>query len=78
MAGGRLWPPRISALAGAAHAAQRAVAVPGLQGLSRLSEAEQRSLLKQLFACDMPYASPTGRATLVKMPVEELDQRFEA
>lgn len=42
----------------------------------RLSPKEMRSLIDQLFACEMPYACPHGRPTIVKIPIEELDKRF--
>jgi DNA mismatch repair protein MutL len=41
-----------------------------------LSEAEARSLIDQLFTCEMPYACPHGRPTLVKVSMEELERRF--
>lgn len=43
---------------------------------TRLSPKEMRSLIDQLFACEMPYACPHGRPTIVKIPIEELDARF--
>ena len=41
-----------------------------------MTEAEMRALIDQLFACEMPYACPSGRPTLITIPVEELDKRF--
>ncbi len=41
-----------------------------------LSPAEMRSLIDQLFACKTPYASPGGRATVIRLPMEELQKRF--
>jgi DNA mismatch repair protein MutL len=41
-----------------------------------LSEAEARSLIDQLFACKMPYACPQGRATMVRLSIDELERRF--
>lgn len=43
---------------------------------TRLSVKEMRSLIDQLFACEMPYACPSGRPTIIKIPIEELDKRF--
>jgi DNA mismatch repair protein MutL len=43
---------------------------------TRLSVPEMRSLIDRLFGCEMPYASPGGRATMFKMPFDEIDQRF--
>ncbi len=52
--------------------ARRAAIRPGV----RLSPREMRSLIDQLFACEMPYACPSGRPTMIKIPIEELDKRF--
>jgi len=41
-----------------------------------LSEAERRSLLRDLFECEMPYADPTGTPTLAKWSLEEIAERF--
>ena len=41
-----------------------------------LSDAEARSLIDQLFTCEMPYACPHGRPTMVKISMEELERRF--
>jgi len=41
-----------------------------------LSEAERRSLLDDLFECEMPYADPTGTPTLAKWSMEEIADRF--
>jgi DNA mismatch repair protein MutL len=35
-----------------------------------------RTLIDQLFLCEMPYASPHGRPTLIKLSMDELDKRF--
>lgn len=43
---------------------------------THLGAREMRSLIDQLFACEMPYACPHGRPTMVKIPIEELDKRF--
>ncbi len=37
---------------------------------------EMRSLVDQLFMCDTPYACPYGRPAIIKIPIEELDNRF--
>ncbi len=41
-----------------------------------LSEAERRSLLRDLFECEMPYADPTGTPTIAKWSMEEIAERF--
>ena len=41
-----------------------------------LAPAEMRSMIDQLFACDKPYVCPRGRATVVRIPIEELQKRF--
>jgi DNA mismatch repair protein MutL len=41
-----------------------------------LSEAERRSLLTDLFECEMPYADPTGTPTIAKWSLEEIAKRF--
>jgi len=33
-------------------------------------------LLKELFACDLPYCDPAGRATLVQISFQELQRKF--
>lgn len=52
--------------------ARRSAIKPG----KALSEAEARSLIDQLFACEMPYACPHGRPTIVRISMEELERRF--
>ena len=42
----------------------------------RLSEKAMRLLIDQLFATSMPYVSPRGRPTVVKISLEEFDRRF--
>ena len=43
---------------------------------TRLSHKEMRALIDQLFSCKMPYSSPDGRPTIVKLSVDELRKRF--
>ena len=52
--------------------AHRSAIKPG----DRLSAKEMRTLIDQLFMCEMPYASPHGRPTIIKISIEELDKRF--
>lgn len=39
-----------------------------------LSESEQRALLNDLFACEMPYADPQGNPTVLRLSLDEIDQ----
>ncbi|MBL1214154.1 MAG: DNA mismatch repair endonuclease MutL [Ignavibacteriae bacterium] len=43
----------------------------------KLNEQEMRLLVDQLFATSMPYVCPHGRPIVVKIPLLELDRRFE-
>ena len=42
----------------------------------KLTAKEMRTLIDQLFMCEMPYASPHGRPTIIKISIDELDKRF--
>jgi DNA mismatch repair protein MutL len=42
----------------------------------KLSGEEQRQLMKDLQALDLPYTCPHGRPTMIKMSFEELEKRF--
>ncbi len=52
--------------------ARRSAIGPG----KKLSSKEMRALIDQLFLCEMPYANPHGRPTLIKVSLEELEKRF--
>ena len=52
--------------------ARRSAIKPG----HALKPSEARVLIDQLFACRMPYADPSGRPTMVKVTLDELDRRF--
>jgi DNA mismatch repair protein MutL len=41
-----------------------------------LSIPEMQALLKDLFACEMPYCCPHGRPTLVQISTNELERKF--
>jgi DNA mismatch repair protein MutL len=41
-----------------------------------LSIPELQALLKDLFACEMPYCCPHGRPTLVQISTAELERKF--
>lgn len=42
-----------------------------------LSSEEMQSLVDRLFACELPYKSPTGRNCFITFELEELEKRFE-
>lgn len=42
----------------------------------KLSEAEMRILIDQLFATSMPYVCPHGRPVVIKIGLDEFDKRF--
>ena len=52
--------------------ARRSAIKPG----EKLTVKEMRGLIDQLFLCEMPYACPHGRPTMVKITIEELNKRF--
>jgi len=43
---------------------------------TRLTEKQMRTLIDQLFLCETPYVSPTGRPTMIRLTLEELERRF--
>ncbi len=42
----------------------------------KLSNIEIEALLRDLFACEMPYCCPHGRPTLIQMSLKELEKKF--
>lgn len=42
----------------------------------KMSELEMKTLIDQLFACEMPYKSPSGRNCFITIELDELHQRF--
>ncbi|MBI3502061.1 MAG: DNA mismatch repair endonuclease MutL [Bacteroidetes bacterium] len=45
---------------------------PGVE----LSKEEMSHMVDELFACAMPYSSPSGKPTLITIPLEDLEKRF--
>lgn len=43
----------------------------------KLSQEEMRLLVDELFACNQPYASPYGKATLTTVSLDELEKRLQ-
>ncbi|MBN4065853.1 hypothetical protein JYT51_00805 [Candidatus Amoebophilus asiaticus] len=41
-----------------------------------LTSEEMNSLIDELFACKMPYASPSGTATIITLKLGELESKF--
>ena len=52
--------------------ARRSALKPGRM----LSPTEAHILIDQLFACRMPFADPSGRPTMMKISLDELERRF--
>lgn len=42
----------------------------------KLNEQEMQNLIDQLFACENPYKTPSGRKTFVKYNLEDIDKQF--
>lgn len=43
-----------------------------------LSELEMQELIDQLFACEMPYVTPTGKKCFITFGLDELEKRFKS
>ena len=43
----------------------------------RMSKEEMKALIDQLFACDLPFKSPSGRNCFLTFEMDELEKRFE-
>ncbi|MCY3555882.1 MAG: DNA mismatch repair endonuclease MutL [Gemmatimonadetes bacterium] len=48
----------------------------GIRKGDPLSQQEMNGLVNDLFATEMPYVTPRGRPTVVRMPLEEIERRF--
>ena len=49
----------------------------GINSGRKLEEEEMEHLFNELFACQSPNFSPSGKPVIIKMEEDELDQRFE-
>ncbi len=43
----------------------------------KLQKEEMISLIDELFACEMPYVSPSGKPTLITISLEDMDKKFQ-
>lgn len=48
----------------------------GIRKGDSLSQREMNTLVNDLFATEMPYVTPGGRPIVVRMPLEEIERRF--
>lgn len=44
----------------------------------RLEKEEMKSLIDQLFACEVPYLNPRGALTLITLSLDDLESQFQA
>jgi DNA mismatch repair protein MutL len=61
---------------GADDAVRRAVARLAVGDEGARDEREQRALVTQLLACDLPYCDPEGRPVMLQFSWRELDRKF--
>ncbi len=50
---------------------------PSIKGNTSLREGTVTGLLEALDDCENPYACPHGRPTVIELPIEEIEDRFE-
>lgn len=67
--------PRVHGAA-ADDAVRRAVARLAVEADGARDEREQRALVTQLLACDLPYCDPDGRPVMLQFSWRELDRKF--
>lgn len=68
---------RVDKLTGKENLARSIARKSAVRAGTRMSHKEMRALIDQLFQCEMPFISPDGRPTIVKLSVDELRQRFD-
>lgn len=61
---------------GAGDAVRRAVARLAVDEAGARDEREQRALVAQLLACELPYCDPEGRPVMLQFSWRELDRKF--
>lgn len=42
----------------------------------KLEQEEMKAIIDQLFACEVPYYTPNGKATVITVPLEEIEAKF--
>jgi DNA mismatch repair protein MutL len=62
--------------AGSEDAVRRAVARLAVGTEGARGEQEQRALVAQLLACELPYCDPDGRPVMLQFSWRELDRKF--
>ena len=67
---------RIDSLSGRENLARCIARKSAVRPGTQLSHKEMRTLIDKLFLCEMPWVSPDGRPTIVKLSVDELRDRF--
>ena len=68
---------RVEKLSGRENLARSMARRGAVRAGNKLSPKEMRSLIDQLFECQMPYVSPDGRPTMITLSGEELRERFD-
>jgi DNA mismatch repair protein MutL len=41
-----------------------------------LAPEEMRMIIDELFACQMPYSTPSGKPTIITLSIDDLEKRF--
>lgn len=44
---------------------------------ARLEKEEMRSIIDELFSCEMPYFAPNGKPTIITLSLEDLNKKFQ-
>lgn len=75
-------PTEASAQAGLKSARKEVIAKAMAKNLAiksgvELSKEEMSHMVDELFACAMPYSSPSGKPTLITIPLDDLEKRFK-
>ncbi len=68
---------RVEKLSGRENLARSMARRGAVRAGNKLSPKEMRGLIDQLFECQLPYASPDGRPTMITLSGEELLERFD-